>query len=507
MNTQELSQFSQLLNTLKGGINHGTIRLMSLSNVKEEVLSMEEDTFKNNYGKPICTKKETQLKDSCRLILNKDMFQQLQEYHRFFKETENLYFTPNIFKYSGTESKENVTYLTALFADIDHVTVEEGLSRLENSQLPEPSFGLSSGHGVHFYWVLTYKLLPTEGYIKSWLKVQKFITNQLNSDSSVDEISRYMRIPLSTNNKEDTPIKSKIIIDNLNRMFDFREDFYDKFCKSQEKFDPFKYKKSSSKEKKNTRKTNKQVTNHYADFLSKDIHWLLEKRVKEGYQWNGIRHNTLLALKCLKYTEEYLRYVNNTVFEEPLSSTELNHIISYQHKFDFITREKVFNFLQVTESEEKNLKVLVNEDEAQVRKLIKKLDGKYRKLLKESVSYCKINYIKTATQTKINKEVAKKMTLSERDVTRFNQKEYSVQLKNSIIKTQIEDIMLSLDIIETTISERVSIENLEKMDELGKKIVRVKELMLKDDELTSKNKFKMTILLKKYKELQALKEG
>lgn len=255
MNTQELSQFSQLLNALKGGITHGTIRIMSLTNTKEDVLSMEEDTFKNNYGKPIHIKKEIQLKDSCCLTLNKDIFQQVQEYHRFFKETENLYFTPNIFKYSGTESKENVTYLTSLFADIDHVTVEEGLSRLENSQLPEPSFGLSSGHGVHFYWILTYKLPAKEGYIKSWLKVQKFITNQLNSDSSVNEISRYMRIPLSANNKEDTPIKSKIIIDNLNHTFDFREDFYDKFCKSQEKFDPNKYKKSSSKEKKNIRKT------------------------------------------------------------------------------------------------------------------------------------------------------------------------------------------------------------------------------------------------------------
>ncbi|WP_296745515.1 hypothetical protein [Vagococcus sp.] len=493
-----------MLEKLTGSLNYGTIRLLSLTNIEKECLSMEEDTFKLNYGKPIFIKETVQNLDSLRIEINKDISVQLEEYQLFFKDTANLYYTPSIFNYKGKESKENVSYLTTLFADIDHVSAEEGLFRLKNSQLPQPSYAISSGHGVHFYWILNYKLPALETYVRSWEKVQKFISSQLKSDTAVNEISRYLRVPLSTNNKEETPIKTKILINNLTKTYDFREDFYSQYCKSKENYDPNKYTKKSSEGSEKATKDKKKRSNNYAKFLREDIQKIIEDRKVSGYKWKGIRNNTLYTLKCLKYSKDYLRYVNNEVFDIPLSSSEFNHIINYTQKYHFIKREKIFNSLQITDEEEEGLKVLVNEEEANCRKRIKELGIKYKRLLTESIQYTKINYVNTANKT--IKEVAKNMKVSEREVSRTKKEEYSIELKNSIIKTQLEDISLSLDIIESLIDKNISLENKIKIDDLSKKIVKVKELMVKDNELTAKNKFKITILNDKYNALLELKQ-
>lgn len=504
MSKEELQEFTKLLEKLTGSLNYGTIRLLSLTNIEKECLSMEEDTFKNNFGKPIFVKEKQEELDSLLLDLKEDLSVQLNKCQPFFKETANLYFTPNIFTYKGKETKENVNYLTTLFADIDNVSAEEGLARLNHSQLPNPSYAISSGHGVHFYWILNYKLPAQESYIKSWLKVQTVISSQLNSDSAVNEISRYLRVPLSTNNKNKS-IKTKILINNLTKTYDFRDDFYNKFCKSNEEYDPNKYvKKSSEGSKKATKDTNKRQ-NNYAKFLREDIQKILEDRGNSGYQWEGLRNNTLYTLKCLKYSKEYLEHVNYEVFDKPVSSTEFNHIISSKQKYYYMKREKIFKHLKITKEEEENLKVLVNESEATCRKRIKELEKKYDRLLTESIQYTKINYVNTANKT--IKEVAKNMKVSEREVSRTKKEEYSIVLKNSIIKTQLEDISLSLEIIESLISDTVSLENKIKIDKLGKKILKVKELMLKDNELTAKNKFKITILNNQYNNLLELKQA
>lgn len=42
-----------------------------------------------------------------------------------------------------------------LWADIDHCTVEQAIERCERAELPRPSIVVSSGNGVHLYWLLT----------------------------------------------------------------------------------------------------------------------------------------------------------------------------------------------------------------------------------------------------------------------------------------------------------------------------------------------------------------
>ncbi|MEQ9588027.1 MAG: hypothetical protein RJS97_08745 [Parvibaculaceae bacterium] len=42
----------------------------------------------------------------------------------------------------------------ALWADLDHCTVDEALERVQSAGLPEPSIVVNSGNGVHLYWLL-----------------------------------------------------------------------------------------------------------------------------------------------------------------------------------------------------------------------------------------------------------------------------------------------------------------------------------------------------------------
>jgi hypothetical protein len=46
-----------------------------------------------------------------------------------------------------------VRKVNALWADVDHATVEEALSRVKLASLPEPSIAVNSGSGAHLYWL------------------------------------------------------------------------------------------------------------------------------------------------------------------------------------------------------------------------------------------------------------------------------------------------------------------------------------------------------------------
>jgi len=44
--------------------------------------------------------------------------------------------------------------VNVLWADVDHVTVEEALARVDEAGLPKPSIVVNSGYGAHIYWLL-----------------------------------------------------------------------------------------------------------------------------------------------------------------------------------------------------------------------------------------------------------------------------------------------------------------------------------------------------------------
>lgn len=525
MKTEELEEVTKLLQALKGDVREGTFRLfrpecearVARMTIREE----RKGTIDLSAGKPIIVMSKTKKKvpeGFKSVFLNDTVFHNDND---FFMDEANLYFTPNIFTKKGKKEKGNVAYLTTLFADLDDCTVDEAMKRLKESPLPEPSYALFTGHGVHFYWILKYKLPVNKtdkkdyNYDKSWLKVQRYITKVLKSDTRVNEISKYMRIPLSTNHNikkdkdgkiiEPHPIKSRILIDNLNTKYDFRKDFYNKFCKSAVPFDPNKYKNKKKKKRKNKNTTN--VVSNYPPLFNEDIETLLMMRKNSNFKWEGLRTYTLLMFKCNNKTEEYIRYINNEVFENPLSESEVKNILKYENQKIGLTREKAWEWLEISDDELKEMKVLIPENEVKDRKTIKKALNKFDSLAKEYMGYLKFNYIHNSKK-KTNRQIGKDLGYDEATISRYKKNTYNIRERNQLAKRTLIEYETFQNLkqgIEE--SDKVySKETLKRLQEADNKITKIKDIIEERNELTTKNKFKVTVLLAKYKEIKSIQD-
>lgn len=83
------------------------------------------------------------------------------------------------------------------FADFDGgVTPEQACQRCESVGLPTPTMVVASGHGCHLYWRLT----EAVGLV-SWTRSQKSLGGLLESDPSVHDPPRIMRLPGFVNHK------------------------------------------------------------------------------------------------------------------------------------------------------------------------------------------------------------------------------------------------------------------------------------------------------------------
>ncbi|MDT2830277.1 hypothetical protein P7H62_03715 [Vagococcus carniphilus] len=530
MKTEELKGLTKLLKALKGDVREGTFRLyrtecmarVAKMTILEEAEDEEDDERQNHLsvGKPVLVlpEEEETVPQGFKSVFLTDM--SLNNRDDFFLDEANLYFTPNIFNKKGKKESKNVSYLTTLFADLDNCSTEEAMKRLEASTLPEPSYGLFTGHGVHFYWILNYKLPVNKAdkrgynYQKSWEKVQKYITKELNSDSKVNEISKYLRVPLSTNNKKKDkeskvinphPIKTKVLIDNLGKTYDFREDFYNKFCKSDTTYDPNKYSDKTRKKRRNTNTSN--VVSNYPLLLNEDLKMLFKIRKKNNFKWEGLRNFTLIGLKFINKTNDYIQYVNNEVFDIPLSENEVNNILKQEQKYYGLKRENLFNWLQVSDEELKEMKVLISDEEAKDRKAIKNSLNEFEKIAREYLDYLKFNYIHSSTK-KTNKQIGRDLNYNEETISRFKKRTYKLSERNKLAKKMLieyNDFLMVKNKIEQ--SEKVySNETLKRLQETDQKIENFKYIIEERNELTSKNKFKVTVLLTKYKEITKMQK-
>jgi hypothetical protein len=68
----------------------------------------------------------------------------------------NLFFgvAPRVGDGGRFDQAWQIRVVRALWADIDHVSVEEALKRCADAGLPPPSIVIRSGSGVHLYWLL-----------------------------------------------------------------------------------------------------------------------------------------------------------------------------------------------------------------------------------------------------------------------------------------------------------------------------------------------------------------
>ena len=72
------------------------------------------------------------------------------------KERTNLFFgaCPRVGSKGQFDLAPQIRTVRALWADIDHISVEEALAQIEKAQLPRSTVLVNSGNGVHCYWRL-----------------------------------------------------------------------------------------------------------------------------------------------------------------------------------------------------------------------------------------------------------------------------------------------------------------------------------------------------------------
>jgi hypothetical protein len=121
-------------------------------------------------------------------------------------------------------SKEHCTNTGVLWADWDSEHLEgcttkqeqlnEVIKRIQGANIPEASMIIDSGNGVHAYWLLTERIgHEVEQVLKAMVKA-------LNSDSSVAEAARIMRLPGTYNVKDPLDHKLCDILSDTGMIYD-----------------------------------------------------------------------------------------------------------------------------------------------------------------------------------------------------------------------------------------------------------------------------------------------
>jgi len=103
----------------------------------------------------------------------------------------NIYCSANPRRSRGGTKADDVPLARSLFGDIEDVSIDEALLRIEAVRLPMPTVLVNSGHGVHPYWRLDAPLTD----LSVWSDLQKRLAELLAADPVVHDPPRIMRLP------------------------------------------------------------------------------------------------------------------------------------------------------------------------------------------------------------------------------------------------------------------------------------------------------------------------
>ena len=124
---------------------------------------------------------------------------------RYNRQNYNIYAGVNPRQAKGISGDEGILLVRCLFADFDDILPGDGcgpsefvLMRIGEAKLPNPTLVISSGHGIHTYWRLSE---PIED-LKKWKQLQERLICTLESDKSIKNPERIMRLPGFLNVKE-----------------------------------------------------------------------------------------------------------------------------------------------------------------------------------------------------------------------------------------------------------------------------------------------------------------
>lgn len=334
---------------------------------------------------------------------------------------ENLYIMP--FSFDGWTTKEHAIKCKCVFVDIDHPKENlDTLDKIEKAYKTEfnyahPSFIVSSGHGLHFYFCIPEIDLKNEKHLKHRQEIIEKLIYIYNADVHCKDIPRKMRCPLSFNCKDEESIKTRIIYSNENLVYtipqllnlDIDKYLIDKYIKDQ--WQAIADKRKATRQKNGTIKTtNKDKKTHkiVGKFdLNCDLEYEtsfnrfrpLENRVKNLHNYfvrhsgniKGNRNNFIFiyieTLKALNKSQEettkiLYKYFGNTTFEnEMLNFIDIHYKDENIYKF---SNEKIAELLEFDEDDYKYSFGLFDEDSKKIyRKNINKRTSERRKAQRE----------------------------------------------------------------------------------------------------------------------------
>ena len=127
---------------------------------------------------------------------------------------QHIYIGANPRRSVGGTKADDVLLARCLFVDFDNVTIDEVEKILKDADFLEPTLIMNSGHGVHCYWRLT-KPITVMG---AWTIYQKRLIATLESDKTIHDPPRIMRLPGFMNHKE-PPAPCSIVRGNPTRRY------------------------------------------------------------------------------------------------------------------------------------------------------------------------------------------------------------------------------------------------------------------------------------------------
>jgi P4 family phage/plasmid primase-like protien len=145
---------------------------------------------------------------------------------RWDRPRRGLFFCVSALQAGAKRRKADVAEIVVLHADIDFkgidLTRAEIEARIRQLRLP-PSIVVSSGHGLHLYWVLRESIAATPETIEQVEAVLRQLCDHVGGDRQCCEVSRLMRLPGSHNSKGGEWHPVEILVERENCRYDLDE--------------------------------------------------------------------------------------------------------------------------------------------------------------------------------------------------------------------------------------------------------------------------------------------
>lgn len=378
--------------------------------------------------------------------------------NEFNGDFENIYYTPNIFKqYKKSKTKDNVTILNCLWADVDEVDLTAGEleERIATKGLPAASFIIHTGHGYHIIWKLRPFLIlkkDTQYFRKKWKRIIDYISEDLNGDKNAITEEKYLRLPFSINNKRGNKsvCMSSIVKytpENAYNIYDFykeKEEEHKKYW--QEYFD----KNGTNSEQQTEKYIKEKNTNNVQEWsITKNrVNALMEWLKMRNYNIEGKR-NAFLRIMQMGHQNIY---EINKLLKPGLEDYELEAIVKNHQEqrakgkyYVMESKDKIISKLGITPQEAAQLNTFKSDDYYVTSKF-----NKYSKTMRNClIKIAKYQYLKKF-RGKTKKALIGTVANSKQAVSTLEKKATKENIEKELQrfelnKKKIENLMLEMN--------------------------------------------------------------